>query len=172
MQLDDQQWAKIVDCFPQPRSGRGRRGRPVTDFRRVLDGILWILRTGAPWSEVPRSFAPPSTCFGRFQQWSADGTFVRILRLLWADLAPSCDWAESYIDGSYVPAKSGGDVVGKCRAGKATKIMAIANRDGLPLGIGLAEGSRHDVVLVEPTLDEVFAPCLAQRLIADKAQKS
>ncbi len=99
----------------------------MTDFRRVLDGILLVLRTGAPWSEIPRAFAPPSTCFGRFQEWSEDGTLRRILQQLWAELTPNCDWSESSIDGSYVPAKSGGDVVGKCRAGNTTKIMVVAS---------------------------------------------
>ena len=62
-----------------------------------------------------------------------------------------------------------GALVGKCRAGRATKLMVYANSAGLPIGLSLADGSRHDCVLVEQTLDAAFIKRLPQKLIADRA---
>jgi len=79
------------------------------------------------------------------------------------------DDAEGYIDGSYVPAKNGGDCVGKCRAGNATKVMALADSAGLPIAVAIADGSRHDVALVDQTLDEAVTHELPARMIGDRA---
>lgn len=77
--------------------------------------------------------------------------------------------AEGYIDGSYAPAKRGGTCVGKCRAGSATKLMALADSLGLPIAVAIAEGARHDVALVDSTLEEAVTAELPARLIGDKA---
>ena len=63
----------------------------------------------------------------------------------------------------------GGSCVGRSRAGKTTKVMALADRDGLPLAVAIADGSRHDSVLTDRTLDAAFVAELPPRLIADKA---
>ena len=68
--------------------------------------------------------------------------------------------------------KKGGDCVGKCRAGKATKVMALADSDGLPLSVVVAEGNRHDIVLTDRTLDAAFVDRLPPRLIGDEAWDS
>ena len=68
--------------------------------------------------------------------------------------------------------KKGGPDVGKCRAGKATKVMAIADSDGFPLSVAIAGGNRHDVVLTDRTLDAAFVNELPPRLIGDKAWDS
>src|SRR6185312_11298717 len=65
--------------------------------------------------------------------------------------------------------KKRGDLVGRCRAGNATKVMAIADRDGLPLALYLASGNRFDSVLTDGTLDAAFVAKLPPRLIGDKA---
>jgi len=166
MHLSDQQWDAIKDFFLRPRSGPGRSGRPVRSFRDVLEGIFWVMSTGAPWHAMPRWLPPPSTRFGRFQQWSDNGTLQRVLRRLrgWVRYGD-----ESFIDGSYVPAKRGGACVGRCRAGNATKIMALVDSDGLPLAITVADGNRHDVALVEQTLDAAFVDEVPRNLVGDKA---
>ena len=61
------------------------------------------------------------------------------------------DEAESFIDGTYVPAQKGGACTGKSRAGTSTKLMAVADSEGLPLSVHIDSGSRHDVALVEAT---------------------
>ena len=55
-----------------------KQGRPWRGNREVLDGILWVLRTGAPWWDLPEKYTPYQTCHRRFQQWSLDGTLERV----------------------------------------------------------------------------------------------
>ena len=63
-------------------------------------------------------------------------------------------------------------MVGRSRAGLTTKVMALADSDGFPLAVAIADGSRHDVTLTEPTLDAAFVCELPPRIIADKAWDS
>lgn len=109
MKLTDAQWALIEPLLPEPKSGPGRRGRRARPFREVLDGILWVLRTGAAWSDLPNRYPPYQTCHRRFQQWCEDGTLERILVTLRRDLRDrgGIEDIEGFIDGTYVPAKKG-----------------------------------------------------------------
>lgn len=77
--LTDKQWALIADIFPAPAT----TGRPPTDRRLVVDGILWILRTGSPWRDLPEDeFGPWETIYCLFNAWNSDGTLDEILRRL------------------------------------------------------------------------------------------
>ncbi|SRR3990172_909848 len=77
--LTDKQWALIADLFPAPAT----TGRPPTDRRLVVDGILWILRTGSPWRDLPEDeFGPWETIYGLFHAWNADGTLDKTLQRL------------------------------------------------------------------------------------------
>ena len=104
MDLTDEQWAIIEPLLPkeQLRKG-GRRGRPWKDARAVLDGILWILRTGAQWADLPDRYPPYQTCHRRFQKWVQDGTLEHILKALAKDLRErgKLDPSEAFIDGSF-----------------------------------------------------------------------
>lgn len=73
--LTDDQWDLICDVFPPPAS----TGRPRIDRRMVVDGILWILRTGAPWRDLPEEFGKWGTVYDLFTTWNADGTLDEIL---------------------------------------------------------------------------------------------
>ena len=73
--LTDDEWECIRDVFPLPAS----TGRPPTDRRKIVDGILWILRTGAPWRDLPADFGPWGTVWDLFDKWNADGTLDEIL---------------------------------------------------------------------------------------------
>lgn len=111
MDLTDAQWDAIKDCIPREElKPPGRRGgRPWRSARSVLDGVLWVLRTGAPWVDLPARYPPYQTCHRRFQRWIAAGVFVEILERLWEDLRNrgGIDDVEAFIDGSYIPAKRG-----------------------------------------------------------------
>jgi transposase len=77
--LTDDQWEVIADLFPAP----AKTGRPPTDRRKVVDGILWILRTGSPWRDLPEDdFGPWETIYGLFDTWNADGFLDKILKRL------------------------------------------------------------------------------------------
>ena len=73
MDLTEKQWRLIEPYLPQPKSGPGKSGRPTTCYRKVLNGILWIHRTGAPWKDLPKRYAPYQTCHRRFQEWVKKG---------------------------------------------------------------------------------------------------
>jgi transposase len=111
MDLTDAQWAAIRGSIPEPeRQGTtAKGGRPWRDPRDVLNGILWILRTGAPWADLPRRYPPPQTCHDRFQKWEREGVLDRILAALAEDLRErgKVDLTEAFIDGTHAGAKRG-----------------------------------------------------------------
>ncbi len=86
MDLTDTQWAVVEPLIPKPRRRKDGRGRPWRNPREVLSGILWVLRTGAPWKDVPERYPPYQTCHRRFQQWCREGTLKRVLHAVAEDL--------------------------------------------------------------------------------------
>jgi transposase len=86
----------------------------VEENRAVLNGILWILRTGAPWADLPDRYPLYQTCHRRFQQWSARALLRSILEVLAQALQNEgyLDLQEAYIDGSFASAKQGGACAG------------------------------------------------------------
>ena len=76
--LTDDQWDLVQGFFPPVAA----TGRPPRDRRQVLDGIFWILRTGAPWRDLPEEFGPWRTIWHLFDKWNGDGTLDQILNCL------------------------------------------------------------------------------------------
>lgn len=76
MDLTDVQWAVLAATF-RPRRRPDGRGRPWTDPRAVMNGVLWVLRTGAPWHDLPSRYPPYQTCHRRFQLWQRSGRLDR-----------------------------------------------------------------------------------------------
>jgi transposase len=113
MDLTDEQWEVLEPLIPDPPQRADGRGRPWRDSRDVLNGILWILRTGAPWHDLPERYPPYQTCHLRFQRWVEEGTLSRILEALAEDLKErgELDLSECFIDGTFVVAKKGGSVL-------------------------------------------------------------
>ena len=90
MDLTDEQWALLEPLIPEEeRRTSRRRGRPWRDPHDVLNGVLWILRTGAPWSDLPERYPPYQTCHRRFQRWVRAGLMEVILRTLASTLTRS-----------------------------------------------------------------------------------
>ncbi len=102
-ELKDEQWALIEDLFP--RNGQ-HAGRPWVDHRRMMNGMLWILATGAPWRDLPKRFRPWQTVYRRFNLYRLEGTLERILERLHVKLDEDgkIDWELFCIDGSNVRA--------------------------------------------------------------------
>ena len=123
MDLTDSQWEFIAPLLPVYRRRKDGRGRPRKDLRAVLNGALWILRTGAQWAELPGRFPPYQTCHRYFQEWSRDGTVKRILHALAEDLYErgGIDISEAFIDGTFAGAKKGGSASGKPSAGRGPR---------------------------------------------------
>jgi hypothetical protein len=76
--LTDGHWARLVPLLP----ANGRRGQQWQDHRGMLDGILWVMHTGAAWREVPATFGAWQTVHSRYQRWRRDGTWDAILSVL------------------------------------------------------------------------------------------
>jgi transposase len=84
--LTDAQW-EILDCLiPEPTRRKDGRGRPWRGRREVLNGVLYILRTGAAWADLPERYPPYQTCHRRFQQWVRSGVMRGVLEALAEDL--------------------------------------------------------------------------------------
>lgn len=77
-ELSDQRWQMIEDIVSPPQT----MGRPRRDDRQMLNGVLWILCSGAQWRDLPERYGPWKTVYQRFRQWRDDGTFDRILTRL------------------------------------------------------------------------------------------
>ena len=118
MDLTDEQGDVLKPIIPVPPRRPDGRGRPWRDARAVLNGILWILRTGAQWKDLPTRDPPSQTCHRRFQLWVRSGLLERILRALATDLEErgGIELSACFIDGTFVVAKKGG-LCGKDQAG-------------------------------------------------------
>lgn len=71
--LSDEAWARIAPHLP-----RGKPGKPRVDDRRVISGILHVLKTGCRWRDVPEAYGPPTTIYNRFNRWSSRGVWRRL----------------------------------------------------------------------------------------------
>ena len=109
MDLTDEQWRVLEPLFSEPAKRADGRGRPWRGTREVLNGVLWVLRTGAPWRDLPKRYPSYQTCHRRFQGWACDGTWERVLAALSEDLRErgGLDLSECFIDATFVGAKKG-----------------------------------------------------------------
>src|SRR5664279_3306021 len=73
MMLSDQQWKQIEDLFPAPPRRKDGRGRPWASNRSCFEGILWVLRVGARWRDLPSEYPHGSTCWRRLRRWEEQG---------------------------------------------------------------------------------------------------
>ena len=123
MQLTDEHWGLLAPLLTPPEKTT-KRGRPRRDDRPLLEGILWILRTGAQWDLLPREVDPPkSTCFARFQEWNDRNVFPAVLERLYELLEDRglLDLREAFIDGTFSAAKKGARMSGRPRKAKAPR---------------------------------------------------
>ena len=78
-ELTDQEWEQIAPLIP---SNKGKRGRPPKDDRLMLNAMLWLARSGAPWRDLPERYGPYSSVYSRFRKWIDDGILDNIFRVL------------------------------------------------------------------------------------------
>jgi transposase len=123
MELANEQWNRIEPIILSVKRRKDPRGRKERHPREILDAVLWILRTGAPWKDLPPRYPPYQTCHRRFQQWVRSGVFKRIVQELAEDLSErgGIDIREAFIDGTFVPAKKGALLSARQSAAKAPR---------------------------------------------------
>src|SRR3954447_25983764 len=130
MDLTDGQWEVLEPLIPDPPRREDGRGRPWRDPRDVLNAILWILRTGAPWKDLPERYPTYQTCHRRFQRWIEEGVLGTVLEALAEDLEQrgEINLSECYIeDATFVVAQKGG-VCWKDQAGQRYEDHGVFRR--------------------------------------------
>ena len=184
-ELSDSQYAHLESLLPEPRH-HGKAGRPWLPHRTVVNGALWILRTGAPWRDLPERYGKWNTVFTRFNRWRRDGTWTRILSTILdeRDDQGRIDHDLWCIDGTIVRAArcAGGGRrrdrrrprldegsateleepedhgLGYSRGGFSTKIHLLCDSQGAVLGIHVTPGQRHESRAFESTMERVYLP--------------
>jgi transposase len=96
-ELSDETWASIAPHLPPER---GRKARPATDNRRMVNAVLWVLRTGAPWRDLPEHYPPWKSVYTRFSRWSQQGIWTGVL----LELTRNADTEGFPIDGTIIRA--------------------------------------------------------------------
>jgi transposase len=163
-ELTDHEWTAIKPMLPNKPRGVAR----VND-RRILNGIFWVLRSGAPWRDLPQSFGPYTTCYNRFVRWRRAGVWGKIMNVL----AGAHDAAVQMIDTSIVRVHQHGACItrnrrqsmGRSRGGLTSKIHAVVDTNGLPVQLALTAGEAHDNRLAGSLLSRLKSGSM---LLADR----
>ncbi len=160
--LTDVQWERLRPLLPPQKAWTGR---PAKDHRLILNGILWIDRTGAPWRDLPDHYGPWQTVATRFYRWRKAGIWDDILAALQqqADATGRLDWAVHYVDATIIRAHqhaagargrdASAESLGRGRGGFSTKIHLRAEGGGKPLTLLLTPGQRHEVGTFEQLME-------------------
>lgn len=165
--LNDENWSKLRPILHMI----GIYNKP--NLRLTIEGIMYRMRTGCPWRDLPNEFGLWNSIYNQFNRWSAKGKISKILRLLIVE--PDLEW--NFIDGSYVKAHqhsagaaSGKDeAIGKSRAGNTTKIHLVAEGFGLPFEFTLTGGQVPDCKAAPELLSQLPTSTFT---IADKGYDS
>lgn len=170
--LSDDRYASIEPLLPT----NDRPGRPWKDHRLVINGILWVLHTGAQWRDLPRAtYGPWQTIYDRFNRGTKDGTWDRLLEALHVrlDEAGRIDWELFCIDGSSIrasrdaagaspsdgtPSEPPDHALGRSRGGYGSKIHLVGAGRGLPMAVTVTAGQRHESTQFEAVMGRVRVP--------------
>jgi putative transposase len=158
-EIPDELWER-VEAILERRYPRARTGRPRADLRRVLDGIIYRLRSGVQWNQLPRRFGADSTVHGWFQRFAADG----VLEQIWAALVGECEqlgavsWEWQAADGVMCKSRFEGGARGPNptdRAKMGTKKSVLVDASGGPLGVEIDGANVHDTKLLARTIEAI-----------------
>jgi transposase len=159
--LTDELWALIEPVLPEwTPSPKG--GHPRLDDRKALTGILFVLKTGIPWEDLPCEMGCGCgmTCWRRLRDWQADGTWDKIHKLLLDELrgADKIDWSRALIDSSFVRAAYGGEATGPSpvdRSKPGTKHHVITDANGIPLACSVTAANVNDITEFAPLFQKI-----------------
>ncbi len=160
--LPDKLWEIIEPLMPPLPPVGPKGGRPPVPHRPALTGILFVLKTGIPWEDLPVEMGCGCgmTCWRRLRDWQADGTWDRIHKVLLDRLrgADKIDWSRALIDSSSVRAAYGGEGTGPSpvdRAKPGTKHHIITDASGIPLAGSVTPANRNDGSEFAPLFNKI-----------------
>ena len=164
--VSEQLWRRVEPLLPRPRRGWKRHGLHVgrcpTDPRQVLNGIVFVLRTGVPWRALPATGDFPSghTCRRKLLQWHRAGVWERLFEEILAELnhRGRIHWERAVVDSSSVRAPSGGRKAGKNpvdRRKLGTKTHLLTDAKGTPLSFRITGANRHDVTQLIALIESI-----------------
>lgn len=158
--IPDEMWPHIQALLPLERP-KPRGGRPRMPDRQAMDAIYYILRTGCQWKALPRDWGASSTVHDRFQEWREAGVFERLWQagLMEYNQRKGLDWEWQAMDGAITKAPLGGEATGPNptdRGKSGTKRSLLTEGHGIPLGVAVEGANRHDMKLLEPTLEAII----------------
>src|SRR5437660_9893493 len=143
-ELTDGQWRRIEPLIPGKEGDKGRHGE---DNRLFVDAVLWLVRAGAPWRDLPKEFGNWNSVFQRFRRWAKKGVWKSLFNALVEDP----DFEYLIIDSTGAPTcgrckKRGSDdeAIGRSRGGLSTKIHVSVDALGNPVRATLTAGHGHD----------------------------
>ena len=172
-ELTDEEWEQIAPLLPPENSGK--QGRPAKSNRTILNGMIWIARSGAPWRDLPERYGAWQTVYSRFRKWIEDGILDNIFRVL----SLEAELTELSIDASIVKAhqhsagvkkRGPSNEIGHSRGGASTKIHAVVDAYGYPVYFMVSEGQRNDINYAIPLLEHVDTS--GSNILADRGYDS
>jgi transposase len=161
--LPDALWERIEPLLPKPKKRRFRYpGRKRIEDRKALIGILFVLKTGVPWEDLPQEMGCGSgmTCWRRLRDWQKAGVWQRLHEQLLAELngAGQIDWSRAAVDSRSLRALGGGEKTGPSpvdRRKKGSKHHVIVDGRGTPLAATVTAANENDIKQLEPLVDAV-----------------
>ncbi|WP_244815839.1 transposase [Caballeronia sp. Lep1P3] len=87
--MSDEEWQMVAPLLPELRPRSELRGRPLANTRAVLNGVLWVMYSGASWSTLPRKYPSYQTCHRRFKAWHESGVLLRVMTQLFGTAGES-----------------------------------------------------------------------------------
>ena len=155
--VSDELWARVEPLLPEREPPGKKGGRPPVDDRAVLTGILFVLKTGIPWEDLPQEMncGCGMTCWRRLRDWQQAGVWDKLHRLMLDELraADKIDWSRAAVDSSTVRAVGGGEETGPNptdRRKPGTKHHLVVDGRGVPLEVQLSGANQHDVTKLLP----------------------
>lgn len=160
--VDDGLWERLAALVPPAAVRVPPRGRPRFDDRRLFAGIVFVLRTGLPWEELPQEMGCGSgmSCWRRLRDWHRAGVWRRLHESLLAELrrAGRLDWSRAVVDSSHVRAVGGGGETGPSpvdRRKPGSKHHIVIDACGVPLAVILTPANRSDVTQLLVLVDTI-----------------
>jgi transposase len=127
--LSNSQWERLQPLLPPQKP---KTGRPAHDHRTIINGMLWILRTGAPWRDLPERYGPWRTVASRFYRWQQAGIWSQLFAAVQAqaDAAGQLNWNMHYLDGTMIRAHQ--HAAGAKKGTRSPKPSAAAGAGSVP----------------------------------------